>query len=76
MKTFLKWAEEKKLDLPVFVDETPEKVDTENTKRTGYSLNYPPSYVRGQYPAKYFFPIKASAAVDTQNIEKGGPIHH
>lgn len=60
--TFLKWAEEKELDLPVFTDAPEgEEATGENTKRAGISANYPDAYVRAQYPHKYFNPITATA---------------
>jgi hypothetical protein len=79
MKTFMQWAEENKLDLPVVADApdaqatdapTGQKATAEDTKRTGYSANYPDAYVRGQYPHKYFNPIKATADLDKQNMKK------
>ena len=79
MKNFMQWCEDNKLDLPVLADVEPaQSVDTpkgsktkgENTKRTGYSANYPAAYVAGQYPHKYFNPIKATADLDKQNMGK------
>jgi hypothetical protein len=78
MKTFTQWVEENKLELPVFTD-APEaekadadgkgkKATSENNKRTGYSANYPPAYIAGQYPDQYFNPIKATAPLDRQNM--------
>lgn len=62
MKTFLKWAEENRLELPVLTDAQPsEEATGENTKRAGISANYPDAYVRGQYPRKYFNPITSTA---------------
>lgn len=53
MKTFYQWAEEKKLKLPEF---------NENTKRAGIAhWAYPDAYVRQQYPDNYFMPIAADA---------------
>lgn len=52
MKTFIQWAKVKNLPLPEIA---------ENTKRAGMSQNYPPNYVRGQYPSNYFTPIAADA---------------
>ena len=72
MKTFLKWAEERKLDLPVITD-TPEEEKAnanEDSKRTGYSANYPAAYKHGQYPNDYFAPSKGSVVVDTENLKK------
>ena len=71
MKTFLQWADENKLTLPVVKDAEDGKPATaENTKRTGYSANYPDAYVRSQYPKKYFNPIKATADLDAEIIGK------
>jgi len=81
MKTFTQWAEANKMDLPVLKDaevetpadndaEEPKKATAENTKRTGYSGNYPPAYKHGQYPDNYFSPSKATVPVDKQNIAK------
>lgn len=57
MKTFVKWCEKTKRDLPAVA---------ESQTRTGISDNYPPAYVRGQYPGKYFNPTKATADLDLQ----------
>lgn len=64
MKTFLQWAEEKKINLDFL--KNPEQVSnkkstSENTKRSGISANYPDAYARGQYPHKYFNPVAADA---------------
>lgn len=63
MKTFIQWAEEKKLDLPVLVDEpTGKKTIDEKTKRGGIAhWAYPDGYVRSQYTGDYFTPIAADA---------------
>lgn len=62
MKTFLKWAEENNLALPVLNDTAEgEEATEENTKRAGISNNYPDAYVRAQYPRKYFNPITSTA---------------
>lgn len=62
VSTFLKWCEEKNLDLPVFTDSPePEDATEENTKRAGISANYPDAYIRAQYPHKYFNPITSTA---------------
>jgi hypothetical protein len=63
MKTFQKWCEERKLELPTFT-ETPPAEETKDesggTKRSSVrSHAYPPLYARGQYPAQYFAPIAA-----------------
>jgi hypothetical protein len=79
MKSFLDWLKEEKLTLTSDSEasseqslEAPatEKTVEEKTKRTGLSANYPPAYVADQYPHKYFNPIKATADLDIQNIEK------
>jgi len=78
MQTFLNWIKEQNLEVPVVADVAPsEKVETdaqpttdENRKRTGYSANYPPAYVEGQYPHKYFNPSKATADLDKENMKK------
>ena len=71
MKTFFQWAEENKVSLPI---EAPKKQKTtaENTRRTGYSHNYPDAYVRSQYPHKYFNPYKGTADLDDQNKPRSG----
>lgn len=66
MKTFTQWAEDHKLELPVLVDEKGEDTTDENTKRTGYSQNYPDAYIRSQYPHKYFNPILSTADLDAE----------
>ena len=67
MKTFTKWAEEHELELPKLQDAPEgEEATKENTKRTGYSFNYPDAYVRAHYPHKYFNPIKATADLDIE----------
>ena len=67
MKTFTKWAEEQELELPKLQDVPEgEKTTKENSKRTGYSFNYPDAYVRSHYPHKYFNPIKATADLDAE----------
>lgn len=53
MKTFTKWAEEHKLELPPVI---------EDTKRGGIAhWAYPDAYVRSQYPDGYFMPSAADA---------------
>ena len=70
MKSFFDWIKEEKLELPAIIDASEgEKTVEEKTKRTGLSANYPPAYVSGQYPHKYFNPSKATADLDIQNIE-------
>lgn len=70
MKSFLDWLKEENLEMPVIDAAKAEKTVEEKTKRTGLSANYPDAYVTGQYPHKYFNPIKATADLDIQNIEK------
>jgi len=70
MKSFFDWIKEEKLELPAITDSGEgEKTVEEKTRRTGLSANYPPAYVSGQYPHKYFNPSKATADLDIQNIE-------
>jgi len=69
MKTFMQWAEEKKLDLPVVRDTEQsgkESTTKENQTRTGQTHNYPDGYLRSQYPAGYFAPTKATAFLDAE----------
>jgi hypothetical protein len=61
MKTFTQWAEEHKIELPPI---------SEQGLRTGYSANYPPQYASGQYPHHYFNPIKATADLEKQWMDK------
>ena len=78
MKNFMQWVEDNKLELPVFVDATPENTDTEtgeettdeNRARTGASANYPDAYVRSQYPHKWFNPKIATADLDLKGAKK------
>jgi len=71
MKTFLNWAEENKLDIPVFKDAPEaEKTTAESGTRTGIGPQYPDAYVRAQYPHKYFNATKATADLDLQNANK------
>lgn len=71
MQTFLKWAEENKLELPVFTDSAEARPTTdEAAKRTGFSANYPPGYIAARYPAGWFAPGKATAALDAQIMGK------
>jgi hypothetical protein len=64
MKTFLQWAEENNLGDLASVEPASDPATSENTKRTGYSANYPDAYVRSQYPDGYFPPVKATAFLD------------
>jgi hypothetical protein len=71
MKTFLKWAEANKLELPMLNDTEPSKKTTsESGTRTGVGPQYPDAYVRAQYPHKYFNPTKATADLDLKNAGK------
>jgi len=55
MKTFIQWAEEKKLDLP-------ELTESGAARRGGIAhWAYPDAYVRQQYPDGYFMPTAADA---------------
>ncbi len=64
MQTFLKWAEERKLDLPVI---------NEKTARAGIAhWAYPDGYVRSHYPDGYFMPRAADAV---QKMGKHKPSH-
>jgi hypothetical protein len=63
MKTFFRWAEEKKLELPVMTDQPKgKKTVDEKTARGGIARwAYPDAYVRHQYPDQYFMPTAADA---------------
>lgn len=63
MKTFMQWAEEQKLPLPIEADGKDTKNSSENTKRAGISANYPQAYAgKGYaYPDGYFMPITSTA---------------
>ena len=55
MKDFIKWAEDNKKELPIYVTD-------EDTKRAGIAhWAYPDAYVRQQYPDGYFMPTAADA---------------
>ncbi len=63
MKTFVKWAESNKLDLP--------PVSEHAAKRGGIATwAYPDAYVRGQYPGIYFAPIAADHAFKLKGSKK------
>jgi hypothetical protein len=69
MKSFLQWAENKKLELPL----------DEKTARAGImSWAYPDGYVRSHYPGGYFMPRaadalqKMGAKVDDNKVDHGG----
>jgi hypothetical protein len=77
MKTFFTWAEEQGHDLNlVYAAPEGEQTDVnpgedatgEQRVRTGYSGNYPPAYVSGQYPHKWFAPRKSTADLDAESI--------
>jgi len=77
MKTFLDWAKEEAPEVLELVNaqDTVEKDDvkdatSEQRFRTGWSGNYPPAYVSGQYPQKYANPRKATADLDAENMKK------
>lgn len=71
MKTFVDWAKEQNLEVNIVTDTQESKpTKQEQRKRTGYSGNYPPAYVSGQYPHKYFNPTKATADLDKENMKK------
>ncbi len=61
MKTFLQWADNRKIELPEI------NLKAENTKRSGIRGAYPSGYVRSQYPDLYFTPIAADAPVQLKN---------
>ncbi len=62
MKTFLKWLEDQKYELPAFNDSPDsEEATSEDAKRSGISYNYPDAYKRAQYPHKYFNPVSPTA---------------
>ena len=63
MKTFLQWAEEKKL--PDF-----DALKEHAAKRAMVRGQYPSGYGRSQYPDLYFTPISASAPVDLKQAEE------
>jgi hypothetical protein len=63
IKTFIQWAEEKKLELPVLGETPPAKgtVD-EKAARAGFAhWAYPDSYIRSHYPDGWFMPRAADA---------------
>jgi hypothetical protein len=64
MKTFLQWAEQKNLELPVL---------TEKVARAGFAhWAYPDLYVRSHYPDGWFMPRAADAM---QKMGKHDPTH-
>jgi len=70
MKSFLDWAKEESLNLPITDAPASEKTVEEKTKRTGLKGNYPDAYIAGQYPHKYFNPISATADFDLSTRKK------
>lgn len=70
MQTFIQWAEANNKSLEIVTDaEQGEDAVEEQGKRTGYSGNYPPAYVRAHYPHKYFNPTKATADLDKEQMK-------
>jgi hypothetical protein len=78
MKTFIDWARDNNVELPVFDQIEPKKIDAPKGKktqdeqrcRTGWSANYPPAYFSAQYPHKYVNSRKATADLDAQQMGK------
>jgi len=78
MKTFVDWAKENNMEIPVFDAATSEPTDApqgeeatgEQRARTGWSANYPPAYFSAQYPNKYMNPRKATADLDAEQMKK------
>lgn len=62
MKTFVQWATENKITLPIVVAE-------HAAKRGGIHTAYPSAYLRSQYPDAYFAPISATAYLDLKNMK-------
>ena len=65
MKTFMKWAEEKKLDMPTLND-APEAKDAteEGAYRRRIKFGQPDAAGAGPYPQGYFSPGSATAFLD------------
>lgn len=63
MKTFVQWATNNKLTLPIVVAES------HAAKRGGIHTAYPSAYLRSQYPDAYFAPISATAYLDLKNMK-------
>ena len=65
MKTFMKWAEEKKLDMPTLND-APEAKDAteEGAYRRRIKFGQPDAAGAGLYPQGYFSPGSATAFLD------------
>lgn len=80
IKTFLNWLKENKFEVEELADQPEkkatdadqgEKTTRENRLRTGWSPHYPPAYASAQYPNKYMNPVKATADLDKENMDKG-----
>ena len=57
MKTFIQWATENKVELPVY-----QQIEGNATRRAGIAWwAYPDGYVRSHYPDLYFTPTAADA---------------
>lgn len=78
MRTFTKWVEDNKLDLPQLTDSEEAKDATaENNIRTGIKFGYPDAYAM-HYPPAYYAGRSATAYLDLQQRKqqrsvKGGP---
>ena len=62
MKTFVQWATNNKITLPIVVAE-------HAAKRAGIRGQYPSGYLRSQYPDAYFAPISATAYLDLKQAK-------
>lgn len=62
MKTFVQWAESKKMDLSFVL--------AEKGSRTGLHYPMPTAYYKAHYPDKYFNPIIATADLDVKNFDQ------
>lgn len=63
MNTFVQWATNNKLTLPIVVAES------HAAKRGGIRGQYPSGYLRSQYPDAYFAPISATAYLDLKQAK-------
>jgi hypothetical protein len=75
MKSFIQWAEDKQLELPIIVDQEKgnKKTIDEKTARAGFAhWAYPDLYVRTHYPDGYFMPRAADAM---QKMGDHNPFH-
>jgi hypothetical protein len=83
MLNFEQWCAEGERELPYAVIEAEgeksavllgsaegEGSTGEQRVRTGYSANYPPAYVRAQYPHQWFVPRKSTADLDQSHMKK------